>query len=101
MMVDYETGEHTLISEEGWHPTFSPDGQKILTFGNYEEDGEKHKGLMLFSLDGELLYRYDIAQHFTSDTRINAPDWSPNGDKIAFMTRNIVFETALLQNVLK
>jgi Tol biopolymer transport system component len=101
MMVDYETGEHKLISEEGWHPAFSPDGDKILAFGNYEEDGEEHKGIVLFSLEGEVLQQYDIGQYFTSDTRINAPDWSPNGDKLVFMTRNIVFETALLQNVLK
>jgi Tol biopolymer transport system component len=101
MLVDCETGEHKRISEEGWHPTFSPDGKKILTFGIYEEEGKKYKGIVLFSIEGEMLHRYDLAHHFESGTRINAPDWSPKGNKLAFMTRNIVDETALLKNVLK
>ena len=99
MVLDLKSGESLKLAENYWSPTFSPDGKKILTFGPYGD--KKTTGIVVFSLDGEILQQYDISQYFTSDTRFFRPDWSPDGKQLVFTTRNMKFETYLMKNVLK
>ena len=94
MVLDLESGESKVLSQKYWSPTFSPDGQKILTFGN-------KYSVAILSLDGEILHEYNVAQHFTSGTRIGSPDWSPDGKQLVFTTRNMKYKTYLMKNVLK
>ena len=99
MVLDLESGESRMLAEKYWSPTFSPDGKKILSFGPYED--AKTTGIIVFSLDGEILHQYDIAQHFTSGTRISQSDWSPDGKQLVFITRDMKYKTYLMKNVLK
>ncbi|MBA7530034.1 hypothetical protein ES705_22237 [subsurface metagenome] len=93
MVLDLESGESRMLAQNFWSPTFSPDGQKILTFGS--------SGMAVLSLDGEILHEFDLAKHFSPGTRISSFDWSPDGKQLVFMTRNIIIETYLMKNVLK
>jgi len=99
-VLDLETGECRNISQTCWSPTFSPDGQKILAFGRFEKDGIVTKGVVILSLDGEILQQYDIAKYFSSGT-IYAPDWSPDGKHLVFETLYRKMGTYLMKNVLK
>jgi hypothetical protein len=62
---------------------------------------EGNEGMTVFSIDGEILHQYNLKSQFPQGTRIAALDWSPDGKKLAFNTRIIVFETYLMKNVLK
>ena len=55
-------------------------------FGPYGD--KKSTGIFVLSLDDEILQNYDIAQHFTSGTRIAALDWSPDGKQLMYTTGN-------------
>ncbi len=94
MVVDLESGKSQVLSQIYTTPTFSPDGKKILAFG------QKYS-VAILSLDGEILKQYDLAQHFTSGTRISSPDWSPDGKQLVFSTVYWKTETYLMKNVLK
>lgn len=95
------TGESRILAQKFWSPTFSPDGQKILVFCPFGEVKNVRTGVAVLSLDGEILQQYDIAQYFTSGTRISSPDWSPDGKKLVFTTVYWKTETYLIKNVLK
>lgn len=93
MLLDIESGEAKVLAENCWSPTFSPDGQKIVAL--YDSK------ITIFFIDGEILQQYDLHQYFTSGTRIYGFDWSPDGKQLVFMTRNIIYGTYLMKNVLK
>ncbi|NQT77416.1 MAG: PD40 domain-containing protein [Bacteroidetes bacterium] len=93
ILYDFETGEGGLFVEKYYAPTFSPDGKKILT--------SSKSGMTILSLEGKILNQYDLKQHFSAGTRIGSFDWSPDGKQLVFMTRNLLFETYLMKNVLK
>ncbi len=101
MILDFGTGESRLLAQKFWSPTFSPDGQKILTFGHFGEGKNAKTGVAVLSLDGEIIQQYDIAQYFTSGTIIYHTDWSPDGKQLVFTTRNMKLDTYLMKNVLK
>ena len=93
ILYDFETAEGGLFVEKYFSPTFSPDGKKILA--------SSKSGMTIFSLDGEILYQYNLKKHFSADTRIGSFDWSPDGKQLVFMTRIILYETSLMKNVLE
>lgn len=93
ILYDFETAKGGLFVEKYYSPTFSPDGKKILA--------SSKSGMTIFSLEGQILNEYDLKQYFSTDTRISGFDWSPDGKQLAFMTRNLLFETYLMKNVLK
>jgi len=93
MVLDLESGESRMLAQNFWSPTFSPDGQKILTFGSSD--------MAVLSLDGKILHEFNLVKYFSPGTRISSFDWSPDGKQPVFMTRNIIFETYLMKNVLK
>lgn len=100
MVLDLETGMSQVLDKTTWWtPTFSPDGQKILASGHKEE--KKIASIVVFSIEGETLQEYDIGNSFASGTRIQAPDWSPDGKQLVFNTRNVKYGTYLIKNVLK
>jgi Tol biopolymer transport system component len=92
ILYDFETGEGGLLVEKYYAPTFSPDGKKILT--------SSKSGMTILSLEGKILNQYDLKQHFSAGTRIGSFDWSPDGKQLVFMTRNLLFDTYLMKNVL-
>ena len=93
ILYDFETGEGGLFVEKYFSPTFSPDGKNILA--------SSKSGMTILSLEGKILNQYDLKQHFSTGTRIGSFDWSPDGKQLVFMTRNLLFETYLMKNVLK
>ena len=93
ILYDFETGEGGLFVEKYYSPTFSPDGKKILA--------SSKSGMTILSLEGQILNQYDLKKHFSAGTKIKGFDWSPDGKQLVFMTRNLLFETYLMKNVLK
>ena len=94
MVYDMESGISKTLSQDYWTPTFSPDGNKILSFG-------KKQNVAIFSLGGEVLQQYDLSKYFESGIRISSPDWSPDGKQLVFNTRYLKYDTFLMKNVLK
>ncbi|MCK5338461.1 MAG: PD40 domain-containing protein, partial [Bacteroidales bacterium] len=84
MVVDLGSGESRMLAQKCWSPTFSPDGQKILTFGRFGNKKNGPTGVTVFSLDGEILHQYNLAQQFTAGTKIYGTDWSPDGKHLVF-----------------
>lgn len=101
VVLDLQTGESRILAQKFWSPTFSPDGEKMLVFCPFGEGKNVRTGVAVLSLDGKILQQYDIAQYFTSGTRIYHTDWSPNGKQLVFNTRNMKLDTYLMKNVLK
>ncbi|UCE23293.1 MAG: PD40 domain-containing protein [Candidatus Zixiibacteriota bacterium] len=100
MLLDLETGISRVLDKRSWWiPTFSPDGRKILACGQVGENNTA--GIVVFSLEGQILHEYDLGESFTSGTTISSPDWSPDGTQLVFNTRNMKYETYLMKNVLK
>ncbi|MEN8194546.1 MAG: tetratricopeptide repeat protein [Bacteroidota bacterium] len=94
MVYDLESGKSKTLSQDYWKPTFSPDGNKILAFG-------KKQTAAIISLEGENLHQFDLAKHFTPETRIHYPDWSPDGKQLIFPIAYWKTDTYLIKNILK
>ena len=101
VLLDLQTGESRILAQKFWSPTFAPDGEKMLLFCPFGEEKNVRTGVAVLSLDGKILQQYDIAQYFTSGTRIYHTDWSPSGKQLVFNTRNLKMDTYLMKNVLK
>jgi len=74
------------------HPSFSPDGLKIL----FVSDIEGKDDLYLFDVFDETIYR--IAENYTDDY-ISNPHWAPDGTKAYFFLSNYLEETNVLYSV--
>lgn len=90
---DFETGEGKLLAEKYYAPMFSPDGQKIMAHSGTD--------MAIFSLNGEILHKFNLRKQFSKGTKIWGFDWSPDGKQLVFYTSDMIFETYLMKNVLK
>ncbi len=95
MVLDLESGESRILAQNYGGLMFSPDGKKILAYG------DKTKGMVVLSLEGKILQEFNIKKYFSKDTRVSPRDWSPDGKQLVIQTRNIILEEYLMKNVLK
>lgn len=80
-------------------PSWSPDGQFLVTYGN-SGPNEYANELFIVSLTDGQVKNLDISQYLPRRSQIYMPDWSPDGRKIAFNTWMNKIETNLITNVI-
>ena len=76
------------------HPTFSPNGEKVLTLGAKND-------VTIYSLEGNVLEQYSLSKYLVSGTYCYLPNWSPDGKQLVFQTRKMERKTYIIRNVLK
>ena len=99
MVVDLETGENHRVASNKGNPSWSPDGQKILTDQAYATKGSK-QSLFVLPVAGGSGKVIDLSKSLPEKIEIRTPDWSPDGKKIIFTLRSQKSEVLLFQNVI-
>ena len=99
MVVDLETGENHRVASNKGNPSWSPDGQKILTDQAYATKGSK-QSLFVLPVAGGSGKVIDLSKSLPEKIEIRTPDWSPDGKKIIFTLRSRTSEVLLFQNVI-
>lgn len=105
VIVDVETGKADRIENEAkkkfLFPAWSPDGKYVVARSEPEKEGDPTELYIVSLADGKFK-SLDVGRHLPRGSRIvTAPDWSPDGRKIAFDTRSWKAETNLIRNVIK
>jgi Tol biopolymer transport system component len=102
-VIDVETGEAESLSGEKENlgsPTWSPDGKHLVASSRRDDKTGTPTDLVIISReDGEKKF-LEIGSHLHPNARIISPDWSPDGQKIAFATKMLKMETNLIKNVI-
>lgn len=68
----------TRAASRDWHPTWSPDGQRIAFVSNRVDNAD----LFIMNADGSGVSNLTE----TPDSRELAPEWSPDGSKLVFVS---------------
>lgn len=100
MVVDLETGESHLAAPDFFgFPSWSPDGQRIMSFGALNPDKER-LSLVIFPASGGSAEEYDLSKDFPIDSRIVYPDWSADGTQVVFMLNFNKSEHLIYKNII-
>ena len=91
LLLNMKSGESRIFNGNYFLVTFSPDGRKFLAYGA--------EGMLVFSVEGEILAKFDLNQYFPEGTRFTSFDWSPDGKQLVINTRNAVYQTLLMRNI--
>jgi Tol biopolymer transport system component len=104
--LNVESGEARVIitaktelpeGEDVRHPTWSPDGSKIMWISSQDDDPSR---LLIISENSGALQYLDLGNNLPKDCELYHPDWSPDGKKIAFHVRTWFTEKFFLQNII-
>lgn len=99
MIVNLETGENHRVASNKGNPSWSPDGQKILTDQAFATKGSK-QSLLILPVAGGSEKVIDLSKSLPKKMEIRTPDWSPDGKKIVFTLRSQKSEVLLFQNII-
>jgi Tol biopolymer transport system component len=104
VIVDVETGKVERIENEAkktfFFPAWSPDGMHLVAKGEPEKEGDSTE-LYIVSLADGTFKRLDVSHYMPQRSQIiTAPDWSPDGRRIAFDVRSWKAETNLIRNLI-
>lgn len=82
-VTDGLTHNYVLLVENGAQPGVSPDGRYMAFFSRY---GESPAGISLYDFTAPLAPQatYPRLSSFIEDSRISAPSWSPESNRVAF-----------------
>ena len=106
MALNVESGEARVIitaktelpeGEDVRHPTWSPDGSKIMWISSQDDDPSR---LLIISENGGTPQYLDLGNNLPKDCGLHRPDWSPDGKKIAFHAQTWFIERFFLQNII-
>ena len=98
VVVDLNSGDSHIVADFGT-PSWSPDGQKIMSIGADSQD-DKRQTFTVFSADGDILGQYDLSKDLPKDSKIRRLDWSADGSQIGLILQHNIIEDLLYKNII-
>lgn len=99
-VLDLQTGNsHTVAKKQYGYTSWSPDGEKILSFGA-RNPGEERKFISLFSASGELIAHHDLSRFLPEQSDIYIHNWSTDSSQVAFVVMQRRSEQMLYKNII-
>ena len=99
VVVDLNSGDSHIVADFGRAPSWSPDGQKIMSIGADSQD-DIRQTFTVFSADGGVLGQYDLSKELPKESKIRRLDWSADGSQIGLILRYIIIEDLLYKNII-
>jgi Tol biopolymer transport system component len=98
VVLDLNSGQSHTVADFG-NFSWSPDGQKMLSFGSGNPD-DQEKSITIISSSGNVLGQYDLSKDLPEESRIYNHDWSADGSKVAYVLSHTIYEQMLYKNII-
>lgn len=100
VVLDLKSGERRVLTEGAWwYPSWSADGEKIMTVGSTAPD-QNGVNLFVHPLDGGQADSYDLSQYLPVDSRIYGYQVSPDNRYITINLEQRLSEHVIYRNII-